>query len=190
MYVLVCSRFLINISEEDRKDVFKLCSQVELAHWFYLDLVRPEDHSLPACSFKEFMATSILTIQVLLLLSHYCSGYNVPHRNSDALPPPLTHAYLTHTHTHPLVPHNPYLHTVVILDSYPSISSLSLPSGPLNEQEPGFSYNPMEGTQVQEASERRHNSQQRPNKGTLVCIQTQSEVKDLVCLEHFWVLEL
>ena len=41
----------------------KLCFHVELAYWFYLDLQRPEDSSLPACSMKEFMATSILEVQ-------------------------------------------------------------------------------------------------------------------------------
>ena len=54
------SRFLINIPDEDKDDPVKLCSHVELAYWFYLDLQRPEDPSLPACSMKEFMATSIL----------------------------------------------------------------------------------------------------------------------------------
>ena len=54
------SRFLINIPDEDKDDPVKLCSHIELAHWFYLDLQRPEDPSLPACSLKEFMATSII----------------------------------------------------------------------------------------------------------------------------------
>ena len=33
-----------------------------MAYWFYLDLIRPEDPSLPACNMKEFMATGILTL--------------------------------------------------------------------------------------------------------------------------------
>lgn len=53
----LASRFLINIPDEDKDDPVKLCSHVELAYWFYLDLQRPEDPSLPACSMKEFMAT-------------------------------------------------------------------------------------------------------------------------------------
>ena len=30
---------------------------MQVAYWFYLDLIRPEDPTLPACSMKEFMAT-------------------------------------------------------------------------------------------------------------------------------------
>lgn len=52
-----CSRFLLNLSSEEKKDPIKLCSYIELAHWYYLDLVRPEDHRLPACTLKEFMGT-------------------------------------------------------------------------------------------------------------------------------------
>lgn len=57
-FVFVCrSRFLINLSSEERADPIKLCSHIEVAHWYYLDLMRPEDHTLPACNLKEFMAT-------------------------------------------------------------------------------------------------------------------------------------
>ena len=50
-----CSRFLINLSPEEKKDPIKLCSHIEPAHWYYLDLMRPEDPSLPGCNLREFM---------------------------------------------------------------------------------------------------------------------------------------
>jgi mRNA-decapping enzyme subunit 2 len=53
----LCSRFLLNIPEEEKNDPIKLCYHIELAHWFYLDLTRNEEPTLPACSFKEFIAT-------------------------------------------------------------------------------------------------------------------------------------
>ena len=56
------SRFLLNIPREDQDDPMKLCTHIELAYWFYLDLVRPEDSTLPGCSMKEFMAASILKL--------------------------------------------------------------------------------------------------------------------------------
>ena len=31
------SRFIINIPEEERKDLIRICFQIELAHWFYVD---------------------------------------------------------------------------------------------------------------------------------------------------------
>ena len=52
---LLSSRFLLNLSNEEKKDPIKLCSYIELAHWYYLDLMRPEDASLPGCNLKEFM---------------------------------------------------------------------------------------------------------------------------------------
>ena len=58
------SRFLLNIPREDQDDPMKLCTHIELAYWFYLDLVRPEDSTLPGCSMKEFMAASILTLNL------------------------------------------------------------------------------------------------------------------------------
>jgi len=48
---------LINLSSDERADPIKLCSHIEVAYWYYLDLMRPEDHTLPACNLKEFMGT-------------------------------------------------------------------------------------------------------------------------------------
>ena len=31
------SRFIINVPEEERKDLIRICFQIELAHWFYVD---------------------------------------------------------------------------------------------------------------------------------------------------------
>lgn len=50
----LCSRFIINIPEEERKDPIRLCFQVELAFWFYLDFYCPENPMYPQCTMKEF----------------------------------------------------------------------------------------------------------------------------------------
>ena len=55
-------------------DLMTLCNYMEQAHWFYLDIMRPEDPSLPACSFKEFLATSKGNISLSQSLSLFiCS---------------------------------------------------------------------------------------------------------------------
>lgn len=54
------SRFLINIPEEERKDVVRLCFQIETAHWFYVDFYRQEQPDLPACGLKDFTRINIL----------------------------------------------------------------------------------------------------------------------------------
>ena len=33
----LCSRFIINVSEEERSDLIRIFFQIEIAHWFYLD---------------------------------------------------------------------------------------------------------------------------------------------------------
>lgn len=50
----LCSRFLINIPEEERKDIVRLCFQIETAHWFYVDFHRQEQPDLPPCGLKDF----------------------------------------------------------------------------------------------------------------------------------------
>ena len=52
-----CSRFIVNVPEEERKDLVRLCFQIELAHWFYIDFYCSEEGSTRKhCSFKEFAA--------------------------------------------------------------------------------------------------------------------------------------
>lgn len=50
----LCSRFIINIPQEERKDVIRVCFHIELAHWFYIDYYCTENTSLPKCQYKEF----------------------------------------------------------------------------------------------------------------------------------------
>lgn len=50
----LCSRFLLNIPSTEKADMVRLCFQIELAHWFYLDFYRPDNQDLPDCRFREF----------------------------------------------------------------------------------------------------------------------------------------
>lgn len=53
------SRFIVNIPEEEKREPIRLCFQVELAYWFYLDFFCTEDPKktgLKTCSMKEFTA--------------------------------------------------------------------------------------------------------------------------------------
>lgn len=49
------SRFIINVPEEERKDLVRICFQIELAHWFYLDFYcTDENPHLKSCGIREF----------------------------------------------------------------------------------------------------------------------------------------
>nr|CAG4649405.1 EOG090X07NG [Scapholeberis mucronata] len=53
----LCSRFIINVPEEERKDLVRLFFQIELAHWFYIDFYCSEENSTrKQCNIKEFSA--------------------------------------------------------------------------------------------------------------------------------------
>ena len=71
------SRFLINIPEEERKDIVRLCFQIETAHWFYVDFHRQEQPDLPPCGLKDFTNINILLKIVLLILSYTVHNDNL-----------------------------------------------------------------------------------------------------------------
>ncbi|XP_018495016.1 m7GpppN-mRNA hydrolase [Galendromus occidentalis] len=48
------SRFLIHLPPEEKKDPTRLCFQVELAYWFYLDYYAGEGSLLPSLSMSQF----------------------------------------------------------------------------------------------------------------------------------------
>ncbi|XP_068622616.1 m7GpppN-mRNA hydrolase [Battus philenor] len=53
----LCSRFIINLPPEDRGNLVRICFQIELAHWFYLDYYcTDESKRLNPCGIREFAA--------------------------------------------------------------------------------------------------------------------------------------
>ncbi|TVY64221.1 mRNA decapping complex subunit, partial [Lachnellula suecica] len=50
----LCVRFIINLPEDDLKDIPRICFQVEEAQWYYEDFIRPLDPSLPSMSLRNF----------------------------------------------------------------------------------------------------------------------------------------
>ncbi|XP_013183679.1 m7GpppN-mRNA hydrolase [Amyelois transitella] len=53
----LCSRFIINLPQEDRGNLVRICFQIELAHWFYLDYYcTDESNRLNPCGIREFAA--------------------------------------------------------------------------------------------------------------------------------------
>lgn len=52
----LAARFLINMPLEEREDLVRVCFQVELAHWFFIDFYLPKNKTLVECSIKEFAA--------------------------------------------------------------------------------------------------------------------------------------
>lgn len=53
--------------EEERKDLVRLCFQIELAHWFYIDFYCSEENSTrKQVNFKEFSANVFKVKRILM----------------------------------------------------------------------------------------------------------------------------
>lgn len=54
----LASRFLVNLPDVEKNDPVRLCFQLELAHWFYLDYYIPDKQRYPGCKecgIREFI---------------------------------------------------------------------------------------------------------------------------------------
>ncbi|XP_061732828.1 LOW QUALITY PROTEIN: m7GpppN-mRNA hydrolase [Nerophis ophidion] len=50
----LCSRFILHIPSEERDNAIRVCFQIELAHWFYLDFCLPNTPNAPHCGIRDF----------------------------------------------------------------------------------------------------------------------------------------
>ncbi|KAB5543638.1 hypothetical protein PHYPO_G00081580 [Pangasianodon hypophthalmus] len=50
----LCSRFILHIPSEERDNAIRVCFQIELAHWFYLDFYVQNTPGLPQCGIRDF----------------------------------------------------------------------------------------------------------------------------------------
>ncbi|XP_077592981.1 m7GpppN-mRNA hydrolase isoform X2 [Stigmatopora nigra] len=50
----LCSRFILHIPSEERDNAIRVCFQIELAHWFYLDFCIPNTPMAPHCGIRDF----------------------------------------------------------------------------------------------------------------------------------------
>ncbi|GAA6105405.1 m7GpppN-mRNA hydrolase isoform X1 [Tachysurus ichikawai] len=55
-----CSRFILHIPSEERDNAIRVCFQIELAHWFYLDFYVQNTPGLPQCGIRDFAKADIL----------------------------------------------------------------------------------------------------------------------------------
>ncbi|NXG81627.1 DCP2 hydrolase, partial [Stercorarius parasiticus] len=58
-------RFILHIPSEERDNAIRVCFQIELAHWFYLDFYMQNTPGLPQCGIRDFAKADILFITFL-----------------------------------------------------------------------------------------------------------------------------
>ncbi|KAG9353783.1 hypothetical protein JZ751_011906 [Albula glossodonta] len=60
----LCSRFILHIPSEERDNAIRVCFQIELAHWFYLDFSMENSPGLPQCGIRDFAKADILSYSI------------------------------------------------------------------------------------------------------------------------------
>lgn len=119
------SRFIINVPEEERKDLVRICFQIELAHWFYLDFYCVEENTkLKSCGMKEFVTHIFQHIPFLK-----------PHlTNIDSIIEQWRE-YKQNVPTFGAIVLNEDMTKVLLVQSYWAKSSWGFPKGKVNEDE-------------------------------------------------------
>ena len=71
MFFVFDSRFILHIPSEERDNAIRVCFQIELAHWFYLDFYMQNTPGLPQCGIRDFAKADILFITTMTVF-HSC----------------------------------------------------------------------------------------------------------------------
>ncbi|XP_011872031.1 PREDICTED: m7GpppN-mRNA hydrolase isoform X1 [Vollenhovia emeryi] len=122
------SRFIINVPEEERKDLVRICFQIELAHWFYLDFYCTEENpKLRSCGMKEF-ATHIFQ-HIPFLRPNLQNIDNVLEQWRE---------YKQNVPTFGAIVLNEDMTKVLLVQSYWAKNSWGFPKGKVNEDEEPF----------------------------------------------------
>lgn len=69
------SRFIVNLPKEELQSIQRICFQVEQAHWFYEDFLRPMNASLPSLNLRRFSIYILQTASLEVpLIRQYVSS--------------------------------------------------------------------------------------------------------------------
>ncbi|XP_065836388.1 m7GpppN-mRNA hydrolase-like [Oscarella lobularis] len=123
----LCSRFLINIPEEEKSDQIRICFQIELAHWFYIDFYRQEKPQLPECGMREFTFT---VMSHLPFLRQYA-------KDVDKILAEWK-AYKRKVPVHGAIILDESLDECLLVQGYYTRTSWGFPKGKVNEEEDTF----------------------------------------------------
>ncbi|RDL39704.1 uncharacterized protein BP5553_04044 [Venustampulla echinocandica] len=121
----LCVRFIINLPEDDLKDIPRICFQVEEAQWFYEDFIRPLNPSLPSMSLRNFCLRIFAHCP---LLSPFSQGHHM-RAFEDFL------AYKTRVPVRGAIMLNDNMDSVVLVKGWKKGASWSFPRGKIAKDE-------------------------------------------------------
>jgi len=131
------SRFIVNLPAEEQDSIQRICFQVEQAHWFYEDFLRPLNPSLPSFALRRFSSyllhTAALTVP---LIQRYISNSS-NHESQQGLEAAFDEflKYKTRVPVCGAVMLNARLDKCILVKGWKSNSTWGFPKGKINQQE-------------------------------------------------------
>ncbi|XP_058065675.1 m7GpppN-mRNA hydrolase [Anopheles bellator] len=118
----LASRFIINVPVEERENLIRICFQVELAHWFYLDFYCSENKQ--KCGIKQFAQQMFMHVP---FLQPHCRQVDEVLENWKQ--------YKVTVPTYGAILLTEDLKHVLLVQSFWAKSSWGFPKGKINENE-------------------------------------------------------
>ncbi|XP_051906090.1 m7GpppN-mRNA hydrolase isoform X1 [Hippocampus zosterae] len=120
----LCSRFILHIPSEERDNAIRVCFQIELAHWFYLDFCKPNTPAAPHCGIRDFAKAVFQHCPFLL-----------PHGEDVQKVLDQWKEYKMGVPTYGAIILDESLESVLLVQGYLAKSSWGFPKGKVNEDE-------------------------------------------------------
>lgn len=119
------SRFIINVPDDERNNLIRICFQIELAHWFYLDFFCSiEEKKLVPCGIKPF--ATLIFQHIPFLRTHLPAMDKILEDWKQ---------YKLSVPTYGAILMSEDLNHVLLVQSYWAKSSWGFPKGKVNEHE-------------------------------------------------------
>lgn len=120
----LCSRFILHIPSEERDNAIRLCFQIELAHWFYLDFCMQNTPGAPHCGIRDFAKA----------VFHHCP-FLLPHGEDVQKVLEQWKEYKMGVPTYGAIILDESLENVLLVQGYLAKSGWGFPKGKVNEDE-------------------------------------------------------
>lgn len=120
----LCSRFILHIPSEERDNAIRVCFQIELAHWFYLDFCMQNTPGAPHCGIRDFAKA----------VFHHCP-FLLPHGEDVQKVLEQWKEYKMGVPTYGAIILDESLENVLLVQGYLAKSGWGFPKGKVNEEE-------------------------------------------------------
>ncbi|XP_065821369.1 m7GpppN-mRNA hydrolase isoform X2 [Labrus bergylta] len=120
----LCSRFILHIPSEERDNAIRVCFQIELAHWFYLDFCMQNTPGAPHCGIRDFAKA----------VFHHCP-FLLPHGEDVQKVLEQWKEYKMGVPTYGAIILDEPLENALLVQGYLAKSGWGFPKGKVNEDE-------------------------------------------------------